>query len=71
MAAFMIIGGRFGDILGRRRMFLLGLVVYGAGSALTAVAPTLWVLALGWSVIEGLGAQAPTGASECRTTGHL
>ncbi|AZP15230.1 MFS transporter [Streptomyces aquilus] len=56
MAAFMIIGGRFGDILGRRRMFLLGLVVYAVGSALTAVAPTLWVLTLGWSVIEGLGA---------------
>ncbi|MFF0110520.1 MFS transporter [Streptomyces hirsutus] len=56
MAAFMITGGRVGDILGRRRMFLLGLVVYGVGSALTAVAPTLWVLTLGWSVIEGLGA---------------
>ncbi|GAQ62742.1 MFS transporter [Streptomyces scabiei] len=56
MAAFMIIGGRFGDIVGRRRLFLLGLVVYGIGSALTAVAPTLWVLGLGWSVIEGLGA---------------
>lgn len=56
MAAFMIIGGRFGDILGRRRMFLLGLVVYAVGSALTAVAPTLWILTLGWSVIEGLGA---------------
>ncbi|MFE6407081.1 MFS transporter [Streptomyces sp. NPDC057837] len=56
MAAFMMIGGRFGDILGRRRVFLLGLAVYGTGSALTAVAPTLWVLALGWSVIEGLGA---------------
>lgn len=56
MAAFMIIGGRFGDIVGRRRVFLLGLVVYATGSALTAVAPTLWVLALGWSVIEGLGA---------------
>lgn len=56
MAAFMIIGGRFGDILGRRRMFLAGLTVYATGSALTAVAPTLWVLALGWSVIEGLGA---------------
>ncbi|MFJ4816524.1 MFS transporter [Streptomyces sp. NPDC088801] len=56
MAAFMIIGGRCGDILGRRRMFLLGLVVYAVGSALTAVAPTLWVLTLGWSVIEGLGA---------------
>ncbi|MFF9172987.1 MFS transporter [Streptomyces sp. NPDC014793] len=56
MAAFMIIGGRFGDIYGRRRLFLLGLVVYGTGSAVTALAPTLWVLALGWSVIEGLGA---------------
>ncbi|MFJ9740949.1 MFS transporter [Streptomyces sp. NPDC101166] len=56
MAAFMIIGGRFGDVLGRRRVFLLGLGVYATGSALTAVAPTLWVLALGWSVIEGLGA---------------
>ncbi|MEV7062833.1 MFS transporter [Streptomyces collinus] len=56
MAAFMMVGGRLGDVLGRRRMFLLGLVVYGTGSALTAVAPSLWVLALGWSVIEGLGA---------------
>ncbi|MFI0924412.1 MFS transporter [Streptomyces sp. NPDC021012] len=56
MAAFMIIGGRIGDILGRRRVFLIGMTVYGLGSALTAVAPRLWVLALGWSVIEGLGA---------------
>ncbi|MFF3884131.1 MFS transporter [Streptomyces sp. NPDC001914] len=56
MAAFMATGGRLGDILGRRRLFLVGLVVYGVGSALTAVAPTLWMLALGWSVVEGLGA---------------
>ncbi|MFI9150454.1 MFS transporter [Streptomyces sp. NPDC053367] len=56
MAAFMVTGGRFGDMLGRRRMFLLGMCVYGVGSAVTAVAPTLWVLALGWSVVEGLGA---------------
>ncbi|MFF8832504.1 MFS transporter [Streptomyces sp. NPDC015131] len=56
MAAFMVIGGRLGDIFGRRRMFVVGLVVYGLGSAVTAVAPTLWVLTLGWSVIEGLGA---------------
>jgi MFS family permease len=56
MAAFMATGGRLGDILGRRRMFIVGLMVYGLGSALTAVAPTVWVLTLGWSVIEGLGA---------------
>nr|WP_222109731.1 MFS transporter [Streptomyces cupreus] len=56
MAAFMAVGAKLGDILGRRRLFLLGLVVYGTGSALTAVAPSVWVLAIGWSVIEGIGA---------------
>ncbi|MFI9237404.1 MFS transporter [Streptomyces sp. NPDC053079] len=56
MAAFMITGGKLGDAFGRRRAFAVGLVVYGVGSALTSLAPSLWVLALGWSVIEGLGA---------------
>lgn len=56
MAAFMITGGKLGDMFGRRRIFGIGLLVYGTGSALTAVAPVLWVLALGWSIIEGLGA---------------
>lgn len=56
MAAFMITGGTVGDKIGRRRAFGVGLVVYGVGTTLTAVAPTLWVLTLGWSIIEGLGA---------------
>jgi MFS family permease len=56
MAAFMITGGTLGDMWGRRRMFTIGMIVYGAGSAITAVAPTVGVLAVGWSVIEGLGA---------------
>ncbi|MEV7616657.1 MFS transporter [Streptomyces sp. NPDC089799] len=55
MAAFMITGGKIGDIIGRRRAFTVGLCVYAVGSALTAVSPELWVLVLGWSVIEGLG----------------
>jgi EmrB/QacA subfamily drug resistance transporter len=56
MAAFMITGGKLGDLWGRRRTFMIGLVVYGVGSALTSVAPTLGVLLLGWSLIEGFGA---------------
>ncbi|MEV7121032.1 MFS transporter [Kitasatospora griseola] len=56
MAAFMLTGGRIGDLIGRRRVFVIGLFVYGIGSGLTALAPTVGVLALGWSVIEGLGA---------------
>ncbi|REG00047.1 MFS transporter [Asanoa ferruginea] len=56
MAAFMITGGKLGDLWGRRRAFTIGMIVYGVGTTLTAVAPKLWVLVLGWSVIEGLGA---------------
>src|SRR5690606_17755022 len=55
-ACSMPLGGRFGDILGRRRLSLLEWIVYGDGSGLAGVAPSLWVLTLGWSVIEGLGA---------------
>ncbi|MEU1538785.1 MFS transporter [Actinacidiphila glaucinigra] len=56
MAALMITGGKLGDMLGRRKVFGIGLIVYATGSALTAVAPVLWVLTVGWSVIEGIGA---------------
>jgi EmrB/QacA subfamily drug resistance transporter len=56
MAMLMMTGGKIGDIIGRRRAFTIGLVIYGCGSALTAVAPTVPVLALGWSVLEGMGA---------------
>ncbi len=56
MAAFMITGGKLGDLWGRRRTFTIGMIVYGVGSAITALAPTLGVLLVGWSIIEGLGA---------------
>jgi MFS family permease len=56
MAAAMITGGKLGDILGRRRALRIGLVVYACGSALTAVAPNVGVLLIGWSLLEGLGA---------------
>ena len=56
MAAFMITGGKFGDILGRKRAYRIGLIVYAAGSFTTAIAPTVGVLLVGWSLLEGLGA---------------
>ena len=56
MAAFMITGGKLGVILGRKRAFSIGLVVYACGSLTTALAPNLVVLIIGWSVLEGLGA---------------
>ena len=56
MAALMIAGGKVGDIIGRRRAFAIGHAIYGVGSLLTAVAWSVPVLTLGWSVLEGIGA---------------
>ncbi|MFD8783606.1 MFS transporter [Kitasatospora sp. NPDC059599] len=56
MAVLMIPGGKVGAIIGRRRAFMIGCVVYGCGSLTTAVAPNLPVLLLGWSFLEGVGA---------------
>src|SRR4051812_9388340 len=56
MAALMLTGAKLGDIYGRNRMFAIGLAVYGIGSLTTALSPSLPVLLVGWSGIEGLGA---------------
>src|SRR3954465_1855973 len=56
MAAFMLVGAKLGDILGRDRAFAIGLAVYGLGSLTTALSPNLTVLLIGWSGIEGIGA---------------
>jgi MFS family permease len=56
MASLMITGGKFGQILGRKRAFAIGCVIYGCGSLVTALSPNLTVLILGWSGLEGVGA---------------
>ena len=56
MAAFMITGGKIGQIIGRKRAFAIGCVIYGAGSFVTSISPNLTVLLIGWSGLEGLGA---------------
>src|SRR5215203_3562949 len=43
MATLMITGGKIGTMIGRRRAFAIGLVIYGAGSLTTALAPNLTV----------------------------
>ena len=56
MASLMITGGKIGDIIGRKKAFRIGLIIYGTGSFLTAISPTMAVLFVGWSILEGLGA---------------
>lgn len=56
MAAFMVAGAKVGDIIGRKKAFIIGMIIYGTGSFITALAPNVQVLKFGWSLLEGLGA---------------
>ncbi|MFI5056492.1 MAG: MFS transporter [Actinomycetota bacterium] len=56
MAMLMVTGGKIGSIIGRKRAFTIGLIIYCSGSLTTALSPNLAVLLFGWSLLEGIGA---------------
>ncbi len=56
MAMLMVTGGKIGSMIGRKRAFTIGLVIYCTGSLTTALSPNLAVLLIGWSLLEGIGA---------------
>jgi MFS family permease len=55
MAVLMIPGSKLSDRWGRKRCFMGGLALFGLGALLSAVSPSLGVLLLGNSLLEGLG----------------
>jgi MFS family permease len=55
MAALMIPGGKLTDKYGRKRCFIVGLIVYGVGALMSAFSPNLAILILGNSILEGIG----------------
>ena len=56
MAALMITGAKIGAIIGRKRAFAIGCVIYGCGSFITSISQNLPTLLFGWSFLEGVGA---------------
>jgi MFS family permease len=56
MAMLMIPGAKVGALIGRKRAFMIGCVIYGCGSFTTALSQSLPVLLFGWSFLEGVGA---------------
>ena len=56
MAMLMIPGGKIGSLIGRKRAFAIGCIIYGAGSFTTALSQNLQTLIFGWSFLEGIGA---------------
>jgi EmrB/QacA subfamily drug resistance transporter len=56
LAALTVTGGRLGDIFGRKRMFMLGALLFAVGSFIASISQSVPVLILGESIIEGIGA---------------
>ncbi|MGH9227986.1 MAG: MFS transporter [Acidimicrobiales bacterium] len=55
-AAFILIGGKVGDLIGRRRAYVLGLLGYAVGALAMALAQGLVAIVIFWAVLGGLGA---------------
>ena len=55
-AAFILIGSKVGDLIGRKRAFVLGLLGYAIGATSMAFAQSLTSVILFWAIIGGLGA---------------
>src|SRR6187401_2798415 len=55
-AAFILIGGKVGDLIGRKRAYVLGLLAYAVGALAMTVAQSLRTVIIFWAIIGGLGA---------------
>lgn len=56
IASFMLLGSKIQDILGRKKTFLVGLIIYASGTTIATLSVNATMLLLGWSILEGIGA---------------
>jgi EmrB/QacA subfamily drug resistance transporter len=55
-AAFILIGSKVGDLIGRKRAYVLGLLGYAVGALAMTMAQSLTAIIIFWAIIGGLGA---------------
>jgi EmrB/QacA subfamily drug resistance transporter len=55
-AAFILINSKLGDIMGRKRAYVLGLLAYAIGALAMTLTQSLSVMIICWALIGGLGA---------------
>ncbi len=56
MASCMMLGSKIQDILGRKKTFLIGVMIYGVGTLTATFSINAWMLLIGWALLEGMGA---------------
>ncbi len=55
-AAFILIGSKVGDLIGRKRAYVIGLLAYGIGALAMALAQGLTAVIIFWAIVGGIGA---------------
>src|SRR6188768_239450 len=55
-AAFILIGSKVGDLIGRKKAYVLGLLGYAVGALAMTMAQGLTAIIIFWAVVGGLGA---------------
>jgi MFS family permease len=55
-AAFILISSKLGDLFGRKRAYVVGLLFYAVGALAMVFTQSLWPVIAFWAVLGGLGA---------------
>ena len=55
MASMYLAAGKLAEMLGEKRIFVTGAVIFACGTVVTAISPNVWILLLGWSLIKPAG----------------
>ena len=53
-AAFMLLSAKLQDIVGKKKLFLIGSALYGLGTFTAAISSSATILFIGWALIEGI-----------------
>ncbi len=70
-AAFILIGSKLGDLMGRKRAYVIGLLGYAAGALSMTVAQNLQLIIIFWAIVGGLGASLMLPAMQSLVHGNF
>ncbi|MBR0472993.1 MAG: MFS transporter [Methanosphaera sp.] len=62
-ASLMLVGSKLQDIIGKKKVFLLGAGIYGIGALIASISQNALMLFIGWSLLEGIGGSLMTPAT--------